>query len=56
MKPIKHKIILDTSQKPFYYEGFIIEEGAEFILFNDDKIGEVRLNKSKVITIKECEQ
>ena len=53
---IKVKIVLDTNEKPYIYTGFILKEENDFIDFLDDRSGTIRLNRQKIISIKEVQQ
>jgi hypothetical protein len=53
MNETKKRIILDTSEKVFYYQGYIISDEGEFLTFKDDRAGVLKLNKCKIISIQE---
>lgn len=50
------RVLLDGREKTYFYFGRILDEDSEFILFNDQKSGLLRLNKFKILSIQEVQQ
>lgn len=40
-----------SGDRVFFYNGIILSEDADFIIFDDRKIGEIRLNKKFIISV-----
>lgn len=48
-----YKFIVDVgSNKPYYYSGYIIKDNDEdgFLTIQDERVGAVRINKSRIIS------
>lgn len=47
----RRKIAINNSGQTFFYTGLILKEKEDFILFKDDKVGLIELNKVAIISI-----
>ena len=46
------KISVNTANRVFFYTGLILDDVNGFIIIKDDKEGEIKINKSQIITVK----
>jgi len=47
----KVKLTVSTGSQLYYYHGFISGEENGFIIFEESKLGEIKLNKNSIISI-----
>ena len=47
----KVKIAVSTDKGNYFYTGIIKADDGEFITLDDNKVGEIKLNKSRIISI-----
>jgi len=50
-KTKEYKINFDSNGKLFIYRGYLISEDNEFIVFKDCMLGEIQLNRHKIISM-----
>jgi hypothetical protein len=50
------KIKVQNGSNVFFYNGLIIDENDFFLWLNDDKDGEIKLNKSFIISMQKVVQ
>lgn len=54
-KTDKVKITISTGTGLFYYTGWILEDVDGFLTFDDIKEGNIKLNKTNIISIKQID-
>ena len=47
----KVKIAVSTDKGTYFYTGIIKDDDGEFITLDDNKVGEIKLNKSRIFSI-----
>jgi len=46
------KISVDMAGKVFFYCGYVLDDSTDFILIDDEREGQIKLNKAQIISIK----